>query len=161
MLQSRGGRSLYLQPLRVSSEAIVLRNYPIGKGFLVTLPPADDRYFERDEHEGRPPFMFVKCWAMRYEKHTGVVRVKYDVRDTGFKVDPERVCFHPHEANKALLVWEAKRAMGVLDVGTAITAQANTLVFASKLGRHVDPRKLGAAAVAEPEAAAELSLIHI
>ena len=48
-------------PLQLSQEAIVLRNYPIGKGFLVRLPD-EDKYYDEVEDEGRPPYMFVKCW---------------------------------------------------------------------------------------------------
>ena len=34
-------RKLYLLPLRISADAIVLRHYPIGKGFIVRLPEDD------------------------------------------------------------------------------------------------------------------------
>ena len=73
-------RRAFLQPLRLSSQAIVLRHYPIGKGFLVAIDHAADRYHDAEEDAGRPPFLFVKCWQMRYERHSGVVRIKYDVR---------------------------------------------------------------------------------
>jgi len=63
------------------------------------------------------------------------------VRDTGWKVEPEHVCFHPQEANKALLVWEEKKRMGVLDFGQLVSMKASALTLAAKLGRQVQPKQ--------------------
>ena len=109
-------RGKFLVKLRVSIEAIVVRHYPVGKGFLVRLkeeakpPPAEGR------GEGapltRPPYLFIKIWSEKHEaNNTGFVNVRYDLRDTGFKIDPEKVIYHPdgaNEYNKQLIVWEAK-----------------------------------------------------
>ena len=138
-------RRLYLLPLRVPDDAIVLRHYPIGKGFLVKLPH-DDRYVdEAGEDVGRPPFIFVKCWKMSYEKSYGSVKIEYDVRDTGWKVSRQEVNYFPEEANKALLVWEAKKELGVFNVAQTAVAATNVLTLASKLGLK---RKVHAAASA-------------
>ena len=43
-----------------------------------------------EEEEGRPPYLFVKIWRLGYELRTGFVKVQYDMRDAGFKVDPQQ-----------------------------------------------------------------------
>ena len=87
-------RKLFLLELRISCEAIVMRHYPIGKGFICHLLK-DDSDDGITEEEDRPPYLFVKIWKLRYEMRTGFVRVKYDMRDTGFKVLPRQVDYHP------------------------------------------------------------------
>ena len=56
-------------PIKLSEDALVLRHFPIGKGFLVRLPD-NDRYLDEREDAGRPPFLFVKCWKITYAKMT-------------------------------------------------------------------------------------------
>ena len=80
----------FLLELRISAEALVMRHYPIGKGFIVHLR-ADDADDGITEEEGRPPYLFVKIWRLSYELRTGFVKVQYDMRDAGFKVDPQQV----------------------------------------------------------------------
>ena len=146
---------LYMVPLQLSQEAIVLRNYPIGKGFLVRLPD-EDKYYDEVEDEGRPPYMFVKCWKVSYARLTGAVHVQYDVRDTGWKLDRNDVSYHPDEANKALLVWEAKKALGTVAAVASVGTKA--LAFAGKLGRpkkdqvgHAAPFKITLKAVKDAQ----------
>ena len=109
-------RGKFLVKLRVSIEAIVVRHYPVGKGFLVRLkeeakpPPAEGG--GEAAPLTRPPYLFIKIWSEKHEaNNTGFVNVRYDLRDTGFKIDPEKVIYHPdgaNEYNKQLIVWEAK-----------------------------------------------------
>ena len=134
MIEYDKQRRLYLVPLRLSAEAIVLRHYPIGKGFIVSLKGMDDRYHDLKEDAGRPPYLFVKCWSCTYERLTGIARVKYDVRDIGWKVDHEHILYVPAEANKQLLIWETKKRLGVLSVAQVAGAAKR---FAGKLGRQL------------------------
>lgn len=83
----------FLLEMRISAEALVMRHYPIGKGFIVHLR-ADDADDGISEEEGRPPYLFVKIWRLSYELRTGFVKVQYDMRDVGFKVDPQQVAAH-------------------------------------------------------------------
>ena len=86
-------RRAFLLELRISAEAIVMRHYPIGKGFIVRLraddaddgnpnpnptptptpnpnpnprsspSPSPNPYQGIAEEEGRPPYLFVKIWS--------------------------------------------------------------------------------------------------
>ena len=47
---------------------------------------------------------------LSYELRTGFVKVQYDMRDVGFKVDPQQVDYHPAAANTELATWEAKKS---------------------------------------------------
>jgi len=70
-------------------KAIVLRNYPVGKGFMVSDTEAGGR------GERRPPYTFIKTWSLSHESKSGMVRVKYDIRDTGRRLSDADVLFNP------------------------------------------------------------------
>ena len=92
---------------------------------------------------GRPPYLFVKCWSMDYGRLTGAVSIKYDVRDTGWKLTREHVSYAPEEPNKDLLVWEEKKKRGI---ATVAVNTVKTLQFVGRIGKKLDG-KLGAANV--------------
>ena len=117
-------RSIYLIRIRISQESIVLRHWPIGKGFIVKLPPNGGSGVIAVE-PGRPPYLFLKAWAISSDGRTGFVFVKYDVRDSGFKLERDDVVAYPEEANRLLLVWEQKKIHGGLK-GVAGVASAAT-----------------------------------
>ena len=110
----------------------------IGKGFIVRLPDDDPLLEEEaDAFKGRPPFLFVKCWAMDYGRLTGAVSVKYDVRDTGWRLTREHVSFAPEDPNKALLVWEEKKKRGI---ATVAVNSVKTLQFVGRIGKKREPQ---------------------
>lgn len=95
-------RKLFLKPLKITQTAIVLRHWPVGKGFILRAPEA----LMAEVEEGRPPYIFVKIWSIKNVDDGRLIEVQYDVRDVGTIIDRDNVIFFPEEANKALLLWE-------------------------------------------------------
>jgi len=132
-------RHKYLVQLRISVEAVVVRHYPYGKGFLVRLNEEQQTTgFSRNSAvsiDGRPPQLFVKIWSEHFDGHTGFAQVKYDLRDTGFKVDPEVVIYHPVEYNRQLIMWEAKQEAKRSAAEAPVRMSTAAASFASKMNR--------------------------
>ena len=151
-------RKKFLVKVKIGVSAMVLRHWPIGKGFIVRLRD-DDEDDGIEEVEGRPPYLFVKAWGLKFEPRVGMVNVKYDLRDTGFKVDVHQVVHFPDDPNKELLVWEAKREIN--SVEKASGAAANALKLGMKLrGKKggAEKKEGGAAAAAAPSSSSSLLL---
>jgi hypothetical protein len=128
-IERDASRGQYLLKLRISAEAIVLRNHPVGKGFVVVDESA--------RGGGRPPYLFIKTWKLTHESKTGMVRVKYDIRDTGRRLADGSVLYKPQEANKELLLWEERRKLGLLGkvaaAATSSTAETSSTADAALL----------------------------
>ena len=121
-------RGLYLQKVRMSRESIVLRHWPIGKGFIAHLPQSGGSGVIAVE-PGRPPYLFMKAWSIKLDGSSGFVFVKYDVRDSGFQIARDDVVMYPDDANRDLLVWEQKKLLGAFDLSRAanVASKANAL----------------------------------
>ena len=115
-------RKLFLKSIRVTQTAIVLRHWPIGKGFILRAPAA----LMAEAEQGRPPYIFVKIWNIRKVDDGRLAEVQYDVRDIGALIDRDDVINFPDDANKELLLWEhaQKVADGRLPPSEASVATA-------------------------------------
>ena len=132
-------RKHFLLQMRIPSESVVMRHWPVGKGFLVRLPERDSEQFQDTSSslsKERPPFLFVKVWRLTYEMKSGFVGVSYDLRDTGFRIEPESIIFYPAQPNRELMLWEAKLSLGLLNVSKACNAATVGLSLAAKLRRN-------------------------
>ena len=49
-------RKLFLKHIQLTQTAIILRHWPVGKGFIIRVPKAMQSEYE----EGRPPYLFIK-----------------------------------------------------------------------------------------------------
>ena len=95
--------------------------------------------------------MFVKAWKLSHEAGSGMVVVRYDMRDVGYLLERDAVVTFPENANKKLLVWDAKRAeSGPGSVGSAAGALASAAMLKKRLGASSEP----APPTAPPAAAA-------
>merc|ERR1712185_685561 len=68
------------------------------------------------------------------------------MRDTGFKVQPHQVDYHPEAANRELAIWEAKKAMGVLTIATEVNAAQKAMCLAARLRKNKGGGEGGSAA---------------
>ena len=149
-------RAEYLVAVRIAAESIVLRDRPYGKGFLINLVAQSETgpVLGGLLEPGRPPFMFVKAWKLSHEAGSGMVVVRYDMRDVGYLLERDAVVTFPDNANKKLLVWDAKRAeSGPGNVGSAAGALASAAMLKKRLGASFEPAPPTAPpAAAAPEA---------
>lgn len=93
-------RKLFLKHIQLTQTAIILRHWPVGKGFIIRVPKAMQSEYE----EGRPPYLFIKVWSIK--NVDAFVDVTYDVRDVGEEVCRDDVIFFPDDVNKQLLLYE-------------------------------------------------------
>ena len=146
-------RYLYLVRVRLSRESIVLRHWPIGKGFIARIPAGGGSGVVVVE-EGRPPYIFIKAWSIVGDGRTGFVYAKYDVRDSGFKLERDDIVTHPEEANKLLLVWEQKKLIGGVRRASSIMTKAS--ILQSKLASGEQRRESSCSADVSQQAAKDV-----